>query len=120
MLKKPQRVRLESDYRYILNRGKKSYSQIFLLSKTPQRDNTLETTRFGFITSKKVGKAHIRNRLRRQFREVIRVEMQNIKPGYDVVIVVSPKAVNATFLEIQKELLKQLKLNGLFLETITK
>jgi ribonuclease P protein component len=113
MLKKLQRVRLESDYRYILNRGKKSYAPFFLMSKAPQRDNSLDSTRFGFITSKKVGKAHIRNKLRRQFREIIRKEIDNIKPGFDVVIVVSPKAINSQYPEIQKELLKQLRLNNL-------
>lgn len=115
MLKKLQRVRLESDYRYILNRGKKSYNPIFLLSIAPQRDAKLESTRFGFITSKKVGKAYIRNKLRRQFREIIRKEINNIKPGFDVVIVVSPKAVGISFSEVQKELLKQLHLNDLLL-----
>lgn len=113
MLKQLQRVRLESDYKYILNRGKKSYSQFFLLSKAYQKDTSLVSSRFGFITSKKVGKAHIRNKLRRQFRELIRSEIDNIKPGFDIVIVVSPKAVGATFSEIQKELLKQLRLNDL-------
>jgi ribonuclease P protein component len=113
MLKQIQRVRLESDYRYILNRGKKSYAPFFLMSKASQRDTSLVSTRFGFITSKKVGKATIRNKLRRQFREIIRKEIDNIKPGFDVVIVVSPKAVNVKFPEIQKELLKQLRLNSL-------
>lgn len=113
MLNKLHRVRLETDYKYILNKGKKSYASFFFISKALQRDRTLSSSRFGFITSKKVGKAHIRNKLRRQFREVIRLEMENIISGFDVVIVVSPKAVNRTFPEIQKELLKQLRLIGL-------
>lgn len=113
MLKKPQRIRLESDYKYILSKGKRYYSQIFLMSVAPQKEASLESSRFGFITSKKVGKAHIRNRLRRQFREVIRLNMGNIKKGFDVVIVVSPKAVGEKYADIEAQLLKQLKYSGL-------
>jgi ribonuclease P protein component len=47
--------------------------------------NGLDITRCGFSVGKRMGKAHTRNRIKREVREAVRVRHAGIKPGYDLV-----------------------------------
>lgn len=67
-------------------------------------------TRFGFVVSTKVSKNAVeRNRLKRLMREVIRLRVATIKPGFDVVIVAFPEAKNMEFADVGRELEKMLR-----------
>jgi ribonuclease P protein component len=61
------------------------------------RRNRTESNRVGITVGKKLGKAHIRNRLRRRFREVYRLNEEKFQPGWDMVIVARGKAIDADF-----------------------
>jgi len=61
------------------------------------RRNRTGINRVGITVSKKLGKAHIRNRVRRRFREVYRLNEDKFLPGWDIVIVARSKAVDADF-----------------------
>lgn len=61
------------------------------------RRNRSEHNRVGITVSKKLGKAHIRNRVRRRFREVYRLNEEKILPGWDIVIVARSRAIEADF-----------------------
>lgn len=61
------------------------------------RKNRTGTSRIGFTVSKKLGKAHIRNRVRRRLREVYRLNEAAFQPGWDIVVVARSKAVDAPF-----------------------
>jgi ribonuclease P protein component len=54
------------------------------------------TTRFGFVTSRRVGNAVVRNRLRRRLRETLRLLQPQIVPGLWIVLVVRSAAARAT------------------------
>jgi ribonuclease P protein component len=61
------------------------------------RQNRSGHNRVGITVSKKLGKAHIRNRVRRRFREVYRLNEDKFLPGYDIVVVARTKAIDADF-----------------------
>jgi len=114
MLKQAQRIRLESDYKSILRKGRRFYSSYFTMFVKTQNDLGFSTSRFGFIASKKVGKAVVRNRAKRQIREIIRLNMDKIKAGYDIVIIISPKAAGESYLTLETAVITQLKYGKLF------
>ena len=64
------------------------------------RKNREEINRLGITVSKKLGKAHIRNRIRRRFREVYRLHEDRFAPGWDIVIVARSKSADAPFGEL--------------------
>jgi len=55
----------------------------------------LGTTRFGLATSRALGSAVVRNRVRRRLREAIRAMASQLRPGWDVLIVARPALVTA-------------------------
>ena len=61
------------------------------------RKNRTAENRVGITVSKKLGKAHVRNRTRRRIREVYRLNEACFRPGWDIVVVARSKAVRAPF-----------------------
>ena len=61
------------------------------------RKNRTGENRVGITVSKKLGKAHIRNRVRRRVREVYRLNEARFAPGWDIVVVVRTRAIKAPF-----------------------
>ena len=66
------------------------------------RKNRTEGNRVGVTVSKKLGKAHIRNRVRRRIREVYRLNEELFQPGWDIVVVARTKAIDAGFQDLTK------------------
>jgi len=72
--------------------------------------NNLGNSRFGFVVSKKVSlKATIRNKIKRQVREIIQLNLKNIEKGLDIVIICHPEIANKNYQEIEKEILQIVK-----------
>ncbi|SFR11923.1 ribonuclease P protein component [Desulfoscipio geothermicus] len=49
--------------------------------------NTLTTKRFGFSVSKRIGKAVVRNKIKRRLKEVCRIHGDWFADGYDYIII---------------------------------
>ena len=64
------------------------------------RKNRTGTNRVGITVSKKLGKAHIRNRVRRRLREVYRLNEDKFQPGWDIVVVARHRCVEAKFSDL--------------------
>jgi len=64
------------------------------------RKNRTQTNRVGITVSKKLGKANVRNRVRRRLREVYRLNEDRFLPGWDLVIVARTKAIHVSFSDL--------------------
>ena len=80
------------------------------------RKNRTECNRVGITVSKKLGKAHVRNRTRRRIREVYRLNEEKFRPGWDIVVVARSRAVEAPFDKLTKSYLSLAKKAGLLRE----
>ena len=80
------------------------------------RKNRSETNRIGITVSKKLGKAHIRNRIRRRLREIYRLNEDKFLPGWDIVLVGRGKALNADFTAMMNNFLSLAKKAGILVE----
>lgn len=111
MLKKENRINRNKDFDRIFKTGQSFYGRILGIKAVK---NESELNRFGIIISTKVSKkAVIRNRFKRQLREIIKKEMINLKKGYDLVIIVFPLILDKNYQELEdlvKNGLKRLKL----------
>jgi ribonuclease P protein component len=68
--------------------------------------NNLKLSRFGFVASHRVGKAVIRNRIKRRLREISRPI--NIKPGWDIILIARIPAAESDYKSLEKSVRKLL------------
>ena len=105
-MKRQYRLRRNSDFQRVRQVGKSYASPIMVLAFLR---NELEYSRFGFVVSKRLGKAVIRNKIKRRIREATRLKMSQIKPGFDIVLIARNRINQASYLEVSQSLEHLLK-----------
>ena len=79
------------------------------------RKNRMDCNRVGITVGKKLGKAHVRNHIRRRLREVYRLNEACFQPGWDIVVVARSRAVDVPFDKLTKSYLALAKRAGILL-----
>ena len=77
--------------------GKAWVNNLIVMKALP---NECEFSRYGFSVTKNIGKAVVRNRIRRLLREISRITP--VKPGWDIVFIARPSAVTSDYHELRK------------------
>ena len=80
------------------------------------RKNRTATNRVGITVSKKLGKANVRNRVRRRLREVYRLNEERFQTGWDIVIVARTRAIHAPFEKLTESYLSAAEKAGILVE----
>lgn len=96
-MERKYRLRLNADFKRVRRRGKSWANHLMVLCALP---NELEHSRFGFAASKRIGKAVVRNRVRRRMREAVRLRRAFIADGWDVVFIARSATGRASYAEI--------------------
>jgi ribonuclease P protein component len=79
------------------------------------RKNRSQCNRVGITVSKKLGKAHVRNRVRRRFREIYRLNEDKFQSGWDIVVVARSRSVEAPFGKLTESFLSLADKAGILL-----
>ncbi|MCX8125515.1 MAG: ribonuclease P protein component [Dehalococcoidia bacterium] len=78
-------LRRRVDFQKVHEKGATWMAYPLIIKALP---NSTNTTRFGLSVSKSIGKAVVRNRLRRRLKEIIR--QMPLKPGWDIIVIARP------------------------------
>lgn len=70
------------------------------------RKNRSGGNRIGFTTGTKLGKAVVRNQVRRRLREIYRTNEGRFRTGFDLVVVARVRAVHVGYRELERQFLK--------------
>ena len=109
MLKKNV-LRRKSDFSTIYNKGKSVGERYIVLF---YKKNNLGYSRKAFLSSKKVGKAVVRNRARRLMRESVRQLEDRFPEGYDYIFIARNTIVNSKCADVKKSIEAAFKKAGL-------
>ena len=70
------------------------------------RPNGSKCSRLGLTTSTKLGGAVVRNKVRRRLRAIYRCHEDELRPGYDIVIVARMQAVKRPYAQLEEQFLR--------------
>jgi ribonuclease P protein component len=118
-LPRPMRLRSRAEFQRSRKDGKSFAGRFLVVSVLA--DGTLgqdssERIRFGIILTRKVGNAVARNRVRRRVRGLLSKHGARISPGFQLVIIARYTAPAASFEDLERDWLKQLRRAGILLE----
>jgi ribonuclease P protein component len=106
-------LRQQSDFQRLRAEGQSWHNAALLISAAP---NSLSHNRYGFVVGKRLGKAVVRNRLRRQLREAMRSIHDQLRPGFDMAVIARQPSLNLTYWELRETLIKLMRRAALWVE----
>lgn len=102
------RLRRPEDFGLVRQHGRIYQHRLLTLNVVP---NGLADNRYGIVTSKRLGKAVARNRVRRLLREVLRQMHPHLQTGFDVVVIARPALAGQPF-EVVRRIIRQLAMQS--------
>ena len=101
-MKREQRLRSAADFQRVREQSPRVWPhRLLVLHVAP---NELDRARVGITVSGRVGKAVVRNRVRRRLREALRARFGTLTPGFDVLVVARPPSAQASWQELNAAL----------------
>lgn len=91
------RLRRPSDFFYVRKHGRRTKHPHLTINFVV---NELPHNRYGFVTSKKIGNAVVRNRTKRYLREATYQLHPQLISGYDIVVIARPSIVGQPFSQL--------------------
>ena len=90
------------EFRRLYAKGRSAVTPTLVLYT---RRNRTEENRVGYTVTVKLGRAVVRNRIRRRLREIYRLHEKELHRGFDLVIVARGRSVGAAYRELERDFL---------------
>ena len=87
----------DSQFQFVYDNGRSWAGKELVVRAAP---NGLDLTRYGFAVSRRVGKAVVRNRVKRRLRELLR--QAALRTGWDIVVIARGPAAQADYKGLKK------------------
>jgi ribonuclease P protein component len=108
-----RRLTRDAEFQRVRTEGKSIRGELLTLAflrdaaeSESRRSQTAATMRAGFITSRRVGSAVVRNRTRRRLREIFRKHQHEVSDGIWIVTIANARAGRAPFAALEDEWLR--------------
>jgi ribonuclease P protein component len=105
-----QHLTRKADFEAVYRKGRSWAGRELVVRVLP---NGLDISRSGFAVNRRVGKAVVRNRVKRRLREIIR--KTPLRPGWDIVIIAREAAAQADYASLGRMAGELLSRAGLLL-----
>ncbi|SRR6266487_3780175 len=104
---KSRRLTRASEFERVRQEGRAQHGRLLILSVFAAKES--HGFRAGFITSRRLGGAVMRNRVRRRLREIMRKHQREIVDPNWIVTIARASAVRASYQELEDEWLRLAK-----------
>ncbi len=112
---KAARLARTSEFARVREQGKPVHGKSMLLGVFEAGAGS--ATRTGIVTSRRIGSAVVRNRVRRRLREIVRHARATLREGLWLVIVAKPPAARADYDALRAEWLQLARRGGVLCAT---
>ncbi len=102
---KSARLLKRADFRRVYEEGQRRHGSYFAVFYRP---NGLAETRLGVTVPARIGKAVVRNRVKRRVREAFRLNRARLPQGWDIVMNPREAAGRVAFATLEKEMMRLL------------
>jgi len=113
-VERERRLRKNEEFQRVFRHGQSAANRQFVVYALPRSEGG--TFRVGVSVSKKLGKAVVRNRLKRLIKEAVRAHADKIRPGVDVVLIARAPALELDYHQMVKSVGHVLRRAGLIVE----
>jgi ribonuclease P protein component len=103
-----QRVRRSADFAATIRGGRRAGRGTIVVHLLLEEPAQATTARAGFVVSKAVGNAVVRNKVRRRLRHLVRPLLRDLPPGVLLVVRALPAAAGASFVTLADDLVAAL------------
>ena len=100
-MKRIETIKDSKSFNDVIKNGKFIKNNYFVIY---YKDNELENNKLGIAISNKIGKAHIRNRLKRQTRAIIDEYRNMFKNNFNYIIMIRKTCLEAEFTDMNQAL----------------
>lgn len=104
-MNKEKIIRKSETYSEIISLKNNIKSEYFSIYYQP----TNNSNKYGITVPKKIGKANVRNKIKRQIKNIIITNEKNIQIGFNYVIIIKEASLALTYQELYDKLLNLLK-----------
>lgn len=111
-MKKFPSLKTYSDFSKVYKKGRSQGNKYLVIYALKNG----EGNKIGISVSKKVGNSIVRHRVIRKIREIFRLNLDEIKKGYSLVVVARAAASDASYLQLEDAYIRLIKKLGLALE----
>lgn len=101
MLPKQFRLKKRKEFAYIYRKGNKVHSEHLTLTYIQSK---LENPKIGVVVSNKAGNAVLRNRYKRQIREIMKQNLNNLRSHQNIVLSAHPNISECDFSKLGEEI----------------
>jgi ribonuclease P protein component len=101
---KAKRLTRTEEFTTVKFQGKTFRGSLLILGVFVQKEE--KAFRVGLITTKRLGGAVVRNRVRRRLRDIIRKEQSRLSAGLWMVVVARSRAASASYQELKDDWLR--------------
>ncbi|RMG59543.1 MAG: ribonuclease P protein component [Deltaproteobacteria bacterium] len=105
-LSKKERLRHPREFQLVIRRGERVATPHFVLFVLKKED---PTRRVGISVGRKIGKAVVRNRMKRLLKEAFRLNKEKLQEGLDLVVIVRRTEGLEKMEDVERELLEGLR-----------
>ena len=106
MLNRINRLKKRYQFNYVYKSGEHYSSEHIVLYVVSSKTKNIK---IGLAVTKKVGHAVVRNRVRRQLREIIKKQIPTLKQSFNIIVVARENVTEASFEKISNEFFKLIK-----------
>ncbi|NPA07298.1 MAG: ribonuclease P protein component [Chloroflexi bacterium] len=115
-MKRRYRLRKRRDFERLYREGQAYVHPLVVLRVAP---NDVGHPRIGITVSRAVGKAVHRNKVKRRLREIMRLRLNQLAPGYDYWLIARPPSAAVSYWALDDAVTSLLQRAGLLYPTFT-